>query len=64
MRDLGKKFKIRAIGLMQTTILECDQAFGRVRRKPGVRAEEKKSKFERANYCKRQFLSAINLLRG
>jgi hypothetical protein len=63
-KDFGKKFKIRASRLMQTTILECDQALERIRRKPAEGAQEKNSKFDRAKCCKRQFLSAINPLHG
>ena len=60
--NVGKKF--RASRLMQTIILECDQAVGRVRRKPAEGAQEKKSRFDRAKCCKRQFLSTINPLQG
>ena len=63
-RTSGKNSKIRASRLMQTTILEWDQALGRVRRKPAEGAQEKKSKFDRAKCCKRQFLSTINPLHG
>jgi hypothetical protein len=47
---------------MQMTILECDQALGRVRRKPSLGAQEKKLKFDRTKCCKRQFLSTLNPL--
>jgi len=61
---LRKKFKIRASRVMQTTILECDQALGPARRKGAVGTQEKTSKFARANCCKRQFSSTINSLDG